>query len=664
MPELSVHVEAEPDLSVRRFSIYEGMSRPFEVNLFVRSHNHDIDFEKVVNKPASFRIISGLSKAHEPERLWTGVCNHFEQLRPEPKTDTTLGLSTYYMRIVPQLWLLTQSRDNRIFRHKKVIDVVRSVLKEWDITPEVKLTRDEKYYKELEYVVQYEESDFDFVSRLLESIGVSYYFVHGIDTPTKLILRDEPHRPMGATPILLWEDHPTQNRQVEFVTHVRIAHKLKPGKVTLRDFDFHASAQSFALSAEAPDPAKTSSKIEGLEAFFEQYRYVPGGFRVKDKGSDQVADDSGSWPFRHTKDEGQRRAERELDSLRRGKRSVSFESNAVGISPGRIFSMTNHPRKELASDKTLLMTEYTMDGEHGDEWIFTGQAVFTDAPCVPLPVTPKPVIPGVQSAIVVGKGADEIDPDEFGRVKVQFHWDRRGKWDRDSSCWMRVSQQWAGSGFGAMFIPRVKSEVLVSFFEGDPDLPVVLGRAHNLTRPLPYKLPDHDRKTVWKTKTSPLQEDPPNAYNELRFDDTPDDELVFIQAQRDFQELVKRHEVERTGKSRVTVVGENRSAIVATEDTYLVGEKYSLQVIEEPDRGKVKAEEKVELKLIEQRTPEVKPLPTKIEMIDQQIMATTGDATVVMKQGDITWNAKGGEITFKAGGEITIFGGPDIKINS
>jgi type VI secretion system secreted protein VgrG len=229
---------------------------------------------------------------------------------------------------------------------------------------------------------------------------------------------------------------------------------------------------------------------------------------------------------------------------------------------------------------------------------------------------------------------------------------------------MRVSQQWAGSGFGTMFIPRLKNEVLVSFFEGDPDMPVVIGRAFNLTRPLPYKLPDHDRKTVWKTKTSPIQEDPPNAYNELRFDDTPEDELVYIQAQRDLQELVKNHEVERTGKSRVTVVGENRSAIVAKQDTYLIGEKYSVQVIEEPDKGKTKVEEKSELKLIDQKTPEVKPLSTKIEMIDQQILTTTGPATVVMKQGEITWNAKGGEISFKAGGNIIVFGGPDIKINS
>lgn len=652
---LNVSVEGEggDTLSIRRFSVHEALSHPFEVNLFVRSREASLKLEALVNKPASFRIISGHQNVPdlERERTWLGVCSHFEQLRAEPTTDKVEGRSTYFLRIVPTLWLLSQSRDHRIFRHMAIPDIVKEVLKEWDITPEMKV-RTDGYHKELEYVVQYGETDLAFVSRLLEEAGITYCFHHDKDA-MKLLLIDEPHRVVGRDPIG-YEDQPTEAGQFEYLTHVRLSHRVKPGAVTIRDYDFH-KRPDVALLGKAPPAADP-------EKFYEHYFYEPGGFRVKAEGSLRYADQGGSFPFRHEEKEGKARAERVLESLRRGKRSVSFETNCVALAPGRVFSMKDHPRTDLAAP--MLCTEFSMDGEPAGKWLLIGESVFTDAPYRPVHKTPRPRIPGVQSAIVVGGAkADETEiyPDELGRVKVQFHWDRKGKFDDKSSCWMRVSQQWAGSGFGTMMIPRVGQEVLVGYLEGDPNMPVIIGRVYDSTRPVPYRLSNHDTKTLWKTKTSPDDKEG-GAYNELRFDDKTEEELVYVQAQRNFQELVKENETERTGKSRVIVVGKHRTAVVAKVDAHLVGEKYSIQVIKQPDQYKQELKDKKELKILDQKKPDLTPLPTKLEMVDQKIITTAGKATMVMEGADVIFTAKGGEITFKAK-EIYVFGGSNIKIN-
>jgi type VI secretion system secreted protein VgrG len=656
---LAVWTEAGADLSPRRFAVDEALSEPFVVELCVRSASHDIDPETILNRPASFRMHSGIEKGHSPERVWTGVCNAFELVRTEHRPGT-VGESTYRMTIVPRLWLLGLTSDARIFRHASIPDIVREVLAEWEIEPETKLTRGDEHYPPLEYVAQYGESDLAFVSRLLEAAGISYFFVHGLDAPTKLVLCDEPQRPGGEVPMYAWEREPQAAARKEYVTAVRLGRALRPGRCVLRDFDFR-----FAPTAVVQDAAFEAAEPDGdaREAELEQYRWAPGDFRVKGEGGDPVADEKGQWAFRHLPDEGQRRAERELAALGAERRFVRFASNSVGLAPGRVFAILGHPHPGLADDKELLVVAYRLHGQESSDWRCDGCAVMASDAYAPPLVTPKPRIAGVQSAFVAGDG--EIDCDEHGRVRAQLHWYRRGtKPERERSCWMRVSQLWAGKGYGLTAVPRVGQEVMVGYLDGDCDLPVVAGRLYDLTRPNAYKLPDHVLKTVLKSKTSPEQADPPNAYNELRFDDTADDELVYVQAQRDHQMLVKNHATERAGQSRVTVVGGSRAAVVATEDAVLVGEKYSVQVIETPDKGKEKIEDKKELKLLDQKAPALKPRPTKLEMLEGKILVTSGGASVLLEGADVVFNANGGQLTLKAGGDITIFGGPDIKINS
>ena len=193
-------------------------------------------------------------------------------------------------------------------------------------------------------------------------------------------------------------------------------------------------------------------------------------------------------------------------------------------------------------------------------WTYEGEAQYADQPYFPRLKTPKPRIRGVQSAVVTGlKGSEEeIYCDELGRVKVQFIWDRDGKFDDKSSCWIRVGHDWAGTGFGTQFVPRVGQEVLVAFLEGDPDLPVIVGRAYNGINKVPYELPTFKERSVWKTDSTPKAD----GFTEITLEDRKDKEMIFIQAQTDVQKLVKQYETHRIGNDQMSVVGLNRTAVI------------------------------------------------------------------------------------------------------
>ena len=252
--------------------------------------------------------------------------------------------------------------------------------------------------------MQYNETDFSFVSRLMESAGITYYFEHKRDDQTKLRLIDEPHREATRTPPIIWDTRSFAEAEVDYVTNVRLTHRVRLGKVGIRDYDFHNQADFKCLGESKP--------VEGPESTYEAYYYEPGALRVKAKGSDTFADENGQWAFRHVPEAGHERAARVLDSIRNDKRTVTFETNCVGLHPGRVFGIGDHPRaeKDLGPDDTLLVVEYQMDGGMSEPWSIAGEAVFTSAPYMPHLKTPKPRIAGVQSAIVVGKEGEEIYP--------------------------------------------------------------------------------------------------------------------------------------------------------------------------------------------------------------------------------------------------------------
>lgn len=529
----------DPDLSVRRFAIREALNTLTSVYVVFRAKDTSLDLEAIVGKPAEFRVVSGyLHVLGGGERSWSGICNRIELLQVEEK-----GLTTYGLSIVPMLWLLTQRNDYRIFQHKSIPDIVDEVLDRWYTERVWEIDRGR--YKKLDYKVQYDESDYTFMARLLEEAGISFSFAHGDEKGSKLVLSDKFHAgPSRQT--LPYFDNMTQSAEREFVTRVRIAHDVRPGKVTLRDYDYRRPAHNLLGQDQGG---------KGDEAKYEQFHYQPGGFLVQGGrgGGTPVADDKAV--ARHEDAEGKDRANRLLAASREGSRAVAFETNAIDVTPGKVIDFKNHPHAWLGEGERLLVTDFSVSGTHDMDWLMQGRAVFASAEYRPAQVTPKPSITSVQVAVVVGPDEQEIHTDEFGRVRVAFQWDRLGRKDDNSSCWIRVSQGWSGKGYGAIVLPRVGQEVLVAFLNGNPDQPLVVGRTYNAIRPVPKKLPDRKTESMIRTDSSPGG----FGQNEIVFDDDKGNELVHWSAHKNMRRLIKN--------DYISTIGHDRSKDVAMDET-------------------------------------------------------------------------------------------------
>jgi len=563
----------ESSLSARQFSVKEAMSELFEIRVMARSPSDDLDLEAIVGQPALFRIQTDLAHVQVDTRLWTGICRSLEQVRVEPS-----GLSTYELVIVPALWMLTQRRNNRLFQHISIPDIIDRLLTEWRLPYDWHIDRAQ--YPKLELRVQYGETDYAFFCRLLEEAGIAFYFsADDAGRGSVLVLHDRPHandpRPGPPLPFV---DSPgqAQSAQVEYVTQVRVGHDVRSGRYTIRDFDFRRPAFPLFGEALVVRPSETGGAGEpALEAAYEQYHYQPGAALIEGAKTNEprpadvnaalfsaagsntpVADDKGVARFDQPFVAG--RASRMLEAERAQKRAVRFRTDALDLAPGVVCAISDHPRPDLAPDRRLLIVEQTLAGAYDGEWKVDCRALFVAAPYRPKMVTEKPRIRGLQSAIVVGPPGEEIYTDEFGRVRVQFHWDREGQFDDSSSIWMRVSQAWAGPGYGVMMIPRVGHEVLVGFLDGDPDDPIIVGRVYNGSAQVPYRLPDHKTVSTWKSDSSPGSD----GFNEIKYEDKKGQELLYIQAEKDLAKLVKHDEV--------ALIGRNRSTVVENDDTLSV----------------------------------------------------------------------------------------------
>ncbi len=535
----------DESLSVRTFAITETMNGLFEVDIVARSEQEDLDFEAFVGHGASFRILGDARLLTQSLRAWTGVCSHMQQLAPE-----STGLSTYLIRISPSLFRTKLRSNIRIFQRQALPDIIQAVLSEWEIEPDLRLNEE---YPKHEYRVQYQETDFAFVSRLLEEAGISYFFECS-EGKTKLVLADAPQKAEARGPIPYIEGN-THELTVEFATKVKVLTETRRGYASLRDHDFRLRSD-YQLLQTFKDGALRELKME-------RYDYDPGSFWVESSGEAlPLADDKGI--YKSLEAHGKRRATLSLESDRTGRRRVDFQTNAIDIAPGKLFNIERHPRSDLK--KQLLCTKMTLRGRHDGNYEFSGEATFADDVYRPARTTPRPRIQGVQSAIVVGPPGEEIHTDEFGRVRVQFHWDREHAFTDESSCWVRVSQGWAGLGYGMIALPRVGQEVLVEFFDGDPDRPVITGRVYNATSTVPYKLPDEKTKSGWRSDSSPGS----NGFNELVFEDKKGSEEIHIQAEKDFTELVKH--------DQSSTVLNDRSASITANDSSTIGKSLTVQV--------------------------------------------------------------------------------------
>ncbi|WP_437626168.1 type VI secretion system tip protein TssI/VgrG [Sorangium sp. So ce1151] len=560
---LEVEIASGDKLDLRKFSVHERLSALFQVNLVVVSDNPSIEFDDVVGQPAKFSIVTGLY-----DRFWCGMCNHFEQVRVEPT-----GLSTYQLSIVPTLWLLTQRKNHRIFQQTSEPDIVLKLLSEWEIEPALRL--DKGAYKKRKYRVQYAESDFAFMSRMLEDAGITFYFEQDGDE-TKLVLSDAPQaNPKRGVPLEFMDDTSTvQNVQTEFVTSVRMGQRVRPGKYTMRDHDYRKPPTYKLLSS--------ASKGLAVEKKLERFQYVPGAFLFGADSGEVTpnADDKGK--TRTDEKEAAVLAQKRLDAKRGSARVVTFETNAYDLAPGVVMEMSGHPHAALGEGKSLLVVESSLSGTDRGEWSQHCEVRGTEIPFRPELRTPRPKVNGVESATVVGPAGEEIHTDEFGRVRVHFHWDRESKMDDSSSCWIHVSQPWGGAGYGGTNLPRIGQEVLVDFLGGDPDRPVIVGRVYTNLQKTPYKLPENKTQSGWKSNSTGRS----GGYNEIMFEDAAGKELLNIQAERDLKKLVKNDESVTIGRNRTKrvkandslTVEKNRTKQVVQSERVTIGKSQSVSV--------------------------------------------------------------------------------------
>lgn len=549
MSNAQLSFESGEHLDVRTFAVHEAISASFQIDIVAMGAD-DVDLEKLSGRPASFTL-SGIGG----KRTWTGVCARITQTSVEPD-----GLSTYAVKIAPQFWMLNHRRNHRAFQHSSVPDIVEKILNEWQVPFEMKV--DGAAHGKREFCVQYGETDHDFVRRLLVDAGISFHF----STPegsneTKMIITDTPTSAEPRSKPLPFMRSPSMGEKSEHVTEMSLQQMVKPGKAVVRDFDFRRP--SFQLAG---------SHGGGSNALMEDYFYVPGATNVKGDGAvDNTPHADKEGAYRHNEKEATARAQRHTEALKAASWRASFNTSAINVAAGDVISISGHPHPSVKNGKKLLVTSSFITGEVNEDWNAGADAVSAEAPYRPMlttssPTDPhrseedgpfkavtkadKPRIQGLQSATVVGPKGEEIHVDEFGRVKIQFPWDREAKGDEKGSCWVRVAQQWAGPGYGMITMPRVGQEVLVGFLEGDPDLPMIVGRMFDTTSPVPYPMPENKTRTTLKSSSK-------NGGNEITFEDKADGELFYLAATKDFHKIVKKDELEETkGNRHVTVEGD------------------------------------------------------------------------------------------------------------
>nr|WP_314628956.1 type VI secretion system Vgr family protein [uncultured Noviherbaspirillum sp.] len=562
---VSVHCELQDDvLLFQEMHGTEQLGRLFEYRIKLLSSKGDIRIADVLGKPMHVRVGLGT----EANRYIHGLVTRFSRHGQRGE------FHAYEATIRPALWLLTRSSDCRIFQDKSIFDILREVCDATAYGGQVKLRLEASATPaKRTYCVQYRETDFDFVSRLLEEEGMYYYFEHKEQAHTMVIVDSYgAHSKVAGYESVAF--HPGEGRSGddESVIAWSPAGQIESSIFTLNDYDF----TKFSASAHGGLAVKTEVRAAFDQPGYEQYDY-PGRYASSTEGDLRTR----AW----------------LESVHGQSEQFHGVTSARGLHSGALFSLEDHPNEN--DNREVLITESTLDVV-GQDYVsgagantamsFTCRfiAVGQEHSYRPPRVHRKPVVRGPQTAVVVGKSGKEIWTDEYGRVKVQFHWDRVGKDDENSSCWVRVSQGWSGKGWGAMFIPRIGMEVVVAFLEGDPDRPLVTGCVYNSDAMPPYALPANQTRSTVKSNSSKGG----NGFNEIRFEDEKDQEEVYVHAERDFNRVVMNNDTLKVGfekkdKGDQTVaihhdqsldVGNDRTVHVANNQATTVDKDMSTEV--------------------------------------------------------------------------------------
>ncbi len=561
----------EDFLLINRLTATEEISALFEYEVELL-HEEDapgfeattIDAKKLLGQAVAIEI----NQRDGTKRLLSGMITHFSQGHRD------IRFSYYYATIVPYVWLLTQISQSRIFQHLSVPDILKKVFDGFEVSYELQGT-----YNPRNYCVQYRETDFDFASRLMEEEGIYYYFEH-TDGKDKMVVADTPqsHRDCPSK-----SDIPFALKvpgEEDFITSIKKwqnDHQLQSGKVSFWDYNFQLPSKK--LDASQPTIFSVADN-EKLELYDFPAGYARKADGIASGGGEQASD------LQNVFEDKTRKAEIVMQSIDSQYRIISGNSDCSALTSGYRFKFFNHPTADQNGQYVITSVSheveqnptYTTDDDIERPYnnSFTCVAHGSGAPPFrPAQKTEKPTIQGSQTAMVVGPAGEEIFTDKYGRVKVQLHWDREGQDNADSSCWIRVSQPWAGNGWGTMFIPRIGMEVVVHFLEGDPDQPIITGCVYNPSTMPPYKLPDEKTKSTIKSNSSKGG----GGFNEFRFEDKKGSEQVFLHGEKDQDIRIKNTRREFIGNDRHLIVYRDKREKVK-RDKHIIVERDVIEKIE------------------------------------------------------------------------------------
>jgi type VI secretion system secreted protein VgrG len=526
----------------------EGLSRLFRFELELMAEDpQKVAFDKLLGG----RVSVLLKLDDDRERYWSGICSQVSEVGRD------VVFTHYHLEMVPQLWLLTRRARSRIFQNLSVPEILRKVFTGLDVTYEIQGT-----FHPRDFCVQYRETDFNFASRLMEEEGVYYFFKHGKDEH-KMVVANTPqsHPDMPLRSRIVFDE--TARDRLDDL-RIRSWHKsqsLRSGKITLWDHSFelpHKHLEAVEIIQDSVAAGKVIHKLKVANNDQLELYDFPGEYAQRFDGVDRGGGDRADDLQKIFEDNRRTAKIRIQEEAVAGGLIVSGSGLCRNFVSGHKFTLERHYDGDGVYVLTSVQHRITMasgDYRSGGDGQFEYSNAFTCIPFVlpfrPARTTPKPVVPGPQTAVVVGPPGEEIFPDKYGRVKVQFHWDREGKADAESSCWIRVSQSHAGKGFGSIFIPRIGQEVLVAFEEGDPDQPVIVGSLYNAQEMPPYRLPDEKTKTVlFKSNTSKDG----GGHNEIRFEDSAGSEQIYIHGENDLDVRIKNAVRESIGGNQHLVV--------------------------------------------------------------------------------------------------------------
>ena len=483
------------------------------------------------------------------KRHFSGIASHVSYTGPKGH------MSSYTAVLRPWIYFLNHASDNRIFQQMTVPDILADVFKGHGCSAKKSLSGK---YRTRDYCVQYGETDFDFASRLMEEEGIYYFFEHK-DGNHDLVLSDSPsaHSDFpGYAKVPFFAPDPQFSRDEDHIDHWELQHQVETTRVAVDSYNFETPKTKLDAKSESKE------KRDHGESGKEMYEY--GALYPKSADGDTLA--------------------KVLVEEQQAAYAVgSGGGNVMGISSGFTFELTDYPREDQNRKYLAVSAGFglqnsdpeTSGGGSGASFTCFFRAIPEAVQYRPSRITPKTRVGGPQTAVVVGPSGEEIYTDEYGRVKVQFHWDRKGKNDEKSSCWCRVSTALAGQTFGMISIPRIGHEVMVDFLEGDPDQPIVVGSVYNDVNKTPYKLPDNMTQSGLLSRSTP--KGTPKNFNELRFEDKKGKEEVFLHAETNMKRVVKNNDTLEVGLAKkddgnqeITIHNDRTATLNEGDDTFTV----------------------------------------------------------------------------------------------